>query len=80
MQLRSVSIYCFGGLGAEFWRVGGGRRIAYGTNDGVYVSDLREPSREPVKVLALLEVTQIDILEDYQLLIALAGLLVLRLE
>jgi len=50
----------------------GGRRIAYGTNDGVYVSDLKDSSREPVKVLALLEVTQIDILEDYQLLIALA--------
>ncbi|KAM6497062.1 CNH domain containing protein [Amanita muscaria] len=51
---------------------GGGRRIVYGTNDGVYISDLREPNREPVKVLSLLDVTQIDVLEDYQLLIVLS--------
>ncbi|KAF8630462.1 hypothetical protein AX15_002911 [Amanita polypyramis BW_CC] len=50
----------------------GGRRIVYGTNDGVYISDLREPSREPVKVLALVDVTQIEVLEEYQLLIALS--------
>ncbi|PFH51852.1 hypothetical protein AMATHDRAFT_141795 [Amanita thiersii Skay4041] len=50
----------------------GGRRIVYGTNDGVYISDLRESSRDPVKVLALLDVTQIDVLEDYQLLILLS--------
>ena len=55
------------------FNIGGGRRIAYGTNDGVYVSDLKEPNREPVKVLALLDVTQIDVLEEYQLLVALSG-------
>ncbi|KAL4061872.1 CNH-domain-containing protein [Scleroderma citrinum] len=51
---------------------GGGRHIAYGTDDGVYLSDLREPNREPVKVLALLDVSQVDVLEDYQLLIVLS--------
>ncbi|KAF8916237.1 CNH domain-containing protein [Mucidula mucida] len=50
----------------------GGRRVVYGTNDGVYVSDLREPNRDPVKVLALLEVVQIDVLEEYDLLIVLS--------
>ncbi|TFK39883.1 CNH domain-containing protein [Crucibulum laeve] len=50
----------------------GGRRIVYGTDDGVYISDLREPTREPVKVLSLLEVLQVDVLEDYQLLIVLS--------
>ncbi|KAF9071584.1 CNH domain-containing protein [Rhodocollybia butyracea] len=50
----------------------GGRKIAYGTDDGVYFSDLREVNRDPVKVLALLDVTQIDVLEDYQLLIVLS--------
>ncbi|KAF8637624.1 hypothetical protein AX17_002693 [Amanita inopinata Kibby_2008] len=49
-----------------------GRRIVYGTDDGVYISDLRERNRDPVKVLALLDVTQIDVLEDYQLLIVLS--------
>ncbi|KAH6916059.1 RhoGEF Rgf2 [Coprinopsis sp. MPI-PUGE-AT-0042] len=50
----------------------GGRRVVYGTDDGVYISDLRDPQREPVKVLALLDVTQVDVLEDYQLLIVLS--------
>lgn len=51
---------------------GGGRHIAYGTDDGVYLSDLRDSNREPVKVLALLDVSQVDVLEDYQLLIVLS--------
>ncbi|KAF8967665.1 CNH domain-containing protein [Flammula alnicola] len=50
----------------------GGRRVVYGTDDGVYLSDLREPNQEPVKVLALLDVLQVDVLEDYQLLIVLS--------
>ncbi|KAJ6581904.1 RhoGEF Rgf2 [Mycena capillaripes] len=50
----------------------GGRRIVYGTDDGVYISDLRDISRDPVKVLALLDVSQVDVLEDYQLLIVLS--------
>ncbi|KAF9454241.1 RhoGEF Rgf2 [Macrolepiota fuliginosa MF-IS2] len=50
----------------------GGRRVVYGTDDGVYISDLREPGREPVKVLSLLEVSQVDVLEEYQLLIVLS--------
>ena len=54
---------------------GGGRRVVYGTDDGVYLSDLREINQEPVKVLALLDVMQVDVLEDYQLLIVLSGML-----
>ncbi|KAK7025031.1 Rho guanyl-nucleotide exchange factor [Favolaschia claudopus] len=50
----------------------GGRRIVYGTDDGVYISDLRDISKDPVKVLALLDVAQVDVLEDYQLLIVLS--------
>ncbi|KDR80624.1 hypothetical protein GALMADRAFT_60620 [Galerina marginata CBS 339.88] len=50
----------------------GGRRVVYGTDDGVYLSDLREPNQEPVRVLALLDVLQVDVLEDYQLLIVLS--------
>ncbi|KAF7795014.1 hypothetical protein EIP86_006158 [Pleurotus ostreatoroseus] len=49
-----------------------GRRIAYGTADGVYISELWESNREPTKVLALPDVTQIDVLEDYQLMIVLS--------
>ena len=45
----------------------------YGTDDGVYLSNLLEHNREPVKVLALKDVEQVDVLEEYQLLIVLAG-------
>ncbi|KAH8093213.1 CNH-domain-containing protein [Cristinia sonorae] len=51
---------------------GGGRRVVYGTDDGVYLSNLWERNREPVKVLALQDVSQVDVLEDYQLLIVLS--------
>ncbi|KAJ8521220.1 hypothetical protein ONZ45_g2019 [Pleurotus djamor] len=50
----------------------GGRRVVYGTDDGVYISDLKDPNRDPVKVLILLDVAQVDVLEDYQLLIVLS--------
>jgi len=50
-----------------------GRRIAYGTDDGIYLSDLNHPNRDPVKVLALLDVSQVDVLEEFQLLIVLSG-------
>jgi len=63
----------FGDSEANSWLTDQGRRIAYGTDDGVYFSDFRENGREPVKVLALLEVTQVDILEEYQLLVILTG-------
>ncbi|TCD65806.1 RHO1 GDP-GTP exchange protein 2 [Steccherinum ochraceum] len=49
-----------------------GRRVVYGTDDGVYLSNLLERNREPVKVLALQDVSQVDVLEDYQLLIVLS--------
>jgi hypothetical protein len=47
--------------------------VAYGTDDGVYFSDLRDPNREPMKVVALPDVAQLDILDEYQLLIVLSG-------
>lgn len=55
------------------FEVDGGRRVVFGTNDGVYISDLRDTGREPARVLALLDVSQVDVLEDYQLLIVLSG-------
>ena len=50
-----------------------GKKVVYGTDDGVYLSNLMERNREPVKVLALKDVAQLDVLEDYQLLIVLSG-------
>ncbi|TDL23885.1 CNH-domain-containing protein [Rickenella mellea] len=50
----------------------GGRGIAYGTNNGIYFALPREPHRDPVKVLALPHVAQMDILDEYQLLIVLS--------
>lgn len=51
----------------------GGRKVVYGTDDGIYLSDFRERNRDPVKVLGLREVLQVDVLEDYQLLVVLSG-------
>ena len=58
----------------------GGRKVVYGTDDGVYLSDFRERNRDPVKVLGLREVLQVDVLEDYQLLVVLSGGKVERLR
>ncbi|KAN0129875.1 CNH domain containing protein, partial [Lactarius tabidus] len=55
----------------------GGQKVAYGTFDGVYFHDLREPNREPVKVLALTDVAQVDVFDDYGLLIVLSGAVVI---
>ncbi|WFD45329.1 RHO1 GDP-GTP exchange protein 2 [Malassezia psittaci] len=49
-----------------------GRQVFYGKNDGVYIAELRLDADLPVKVLPLLGVTQVDVLEDYQVLIVLA--------
>ncbi|KDQ19199.1 hypothetical protein BOTBODRAFT_171136 [Botryobasidium botryosum FD-172 SS1] len=49
-----------------------GKKIAYGCDDGVYFSELSENNRDPFKVLALPDVTQVDILEVYQLMIVLS--------
>jgi hypothetical protein len=62
--------------GVGLTRVGGGQKVVYGTFDGVYFQDLREPNREPAKVLALTDVVQVDILDSYGLLIVLSGAVV----
>ncbi|CAE6403729.1 unnamed protein product [Rhizoctonia solani] len=48
-----------------------GQRIAYGTEEGVYLQSLY--GGRPSKYLDLPDVQQIDILEEYQLLIVLSG-------
>ncbi|WVR00332.1 hypothetical protein IAU59_007475 [Kwoniella sp. CBS 9459] len=49
-----------------------GHRMIYGTDDGVYFSNLRDDKlRDPVKVINLLDVTQVDVIEEFQLLIVL---------
>ncbi|KAG4304085.1 hypothetical protein PORY_002449 [Pneumocystis oryctolagi] len=53
----------------------GGRKLIYGTENGVYVSDRKSYSSSkatPVRVLAINGVTQIDVLEEYSILLVLA--------
>lgn len=73
MRHHSVSVLCC--LRGEAFLIGvdGARRIVYGTDDGVYLSNLRAGNQDPVKVLELLDVSQVDVLEEYQLLIVLTG-------
>ncbi|KAG8926246.1 RHO1 GDP-GTP exchange protein 2 [Tulasnella sp. 418] len=49
-----------------------GTQIVYGTDNGVYFSDLTDRSKEPVHVLALLDVSQVDVIEEHELLIVLS--------
>jgi len=53
----------------------GGRKLVYGTDTGIYVSDRRPKATDtrPKKVLDINAVTQIDVLEEYQLLLVLAN-------
>jgi hypothetical protein len=47
--------------------------MVYGTDNGVYLSDLRSKNRVPVKVISVMNVTQLDVLEEQGILIVLAG-------
>ncbi|KAL3418885.1 CNH domain-containing protein [Phlyctema vagabunda] len=53
----------------------GGRKLIYGTDSGIYVSDrrLKEAVNKPVRVLEATNVTQIDVLEEYNLLLVLSA-------
>ncbi|CAK7221236.1 RHO1 GDP-GTP exchange protein 2 [Sporothrix bragantina] len=52
----------------------GGRKLIYGTDNGIYVADrkAREPTL-PRRVIEAQAVTQVDILEEYQLLLVLSN-------
>ncbi|KAB5562915.1 CNH domain-containing protein [Coniochaeta sp. 2T2.1] len=49
----------------------GGRKLIYGTDNGIYISDRRAKDRnqQPKRVIETQTVTQIDVLEEYQLLL-----------
>lgn len=46
--------------------------MVFGTDNGVYLADLREKNRVPVKVISCPNVTQLDVLEAQGILIVLA--------
>jgi hypothetical protein len=52
----------------------GGRKLIYGTDSGIFVSDRRskDVAVMPIRVLDATNVTQIDVLEEYQLLLVLS--------
>ena len=52
----------------------GGRKLIYGTDAGIFVSDRKskDAAAKPVRVLDATNVTQIDVLEEYQLLLVLS--------
>ncbi|KAI9832166.1 MAG: hypothetical protein M1819_004517 [Sarea resinae] len=55
--------------------IDGGRKLVYGTDAGVYVSDRKpkEISARPKRVLDVSNVTQVDVLEEYSLLLVLSN-------
>lgn len=51
----------------------GGRKLLYGTDNGIYVSDRKNKDQIPRRVLETTNVAQVDILEEYQLLLVLSN-------
>ncbi|KAL9596278.1 MAG: hypothetical protein Q9219_005908 [cf. Caloplaca sp. 3 TL-2023] len=55
--------------------IDGGRKLVYGTDHGIFISDRRQKAAEsrPRKVVEISSVTQVDVMEEYQLLLILAN-------
>ncbi|KAI9675539.1 MAG: RHO1 GDP-GTP exchange protein 2 [Trizodia sp. TS-e1964] len=56
--------------------IDGGRKLVYGTDNGIYISDRKpkDPSAVlPKKVIDMPNIAQIDVLEEYQLLLVLSN-------
>ncbi|KAJ4298645.1 RHO1 GDP-GTP exchange protein 2 [Collariella sp. IMI 366227] len=52
----------------------GGRKLIYGTDNGIYMSDRRsKENTTPKRVIDVPGVTQVDVLEEYQLLLVLSN-------
>ncbi|KAL5598940.1 hypothetical protein BROUX41_003741 [Berkeleyomyces rouxiae] len=51
----------------------GGRKLIYGTDNGIYMSDRKLKDAQPRRVLEALSVTQIDVLEEYSMLLVLSN-------
>lgn len=57
----------------------GGRKLLYGTDNGIWISDTRASAggghvtSTPQKVINMVSVTQIDVIEEYNTLLALSG-------
>lgn len=51
----------------------GGRKLIYGTDNGIYVSDRKNKDATPKRVIEAQSVTQIDVLEEYNLLLVLSN-------
>lgn len=51
----------------------GGRKLVYGTDSGIYVSDRKNKEAPPKRVIEAQNVTQIDVLEEYGLLLILSN-------
>lgn len=52
----------------------GGTQMVYGTDNGVYLANLLAKEKSPIKVIAVANVTQVDVLEEYGILVVLAGM------
>ncbi|ORY67631.1 CNH domain-containing protein [Pseudomassariella vexata] len=51
----------------------GGRKLIYGTDSGIYVSDRKVKDAQPRRVIDAQNVTQLDVLEEYGLLLVLSN-------
>lgn len=56
-----------------FFFADGGRKLIYGTDTGIYVSDRKNKDAPPRRVIEVQSVTQVDVLEEYGLLLILCN-------
>ncbi|KAI1434140.1 CNH domain-containing protein [Xylaria sp. CBS 124048] len=83
-RLRArASFFNVNTLSQDFFQVGnlvnavtpcdGGRKLIFGTDHGIYVSDRKAKDSQPRRVIEAQHVTQVDVLEEYGLLLVLSN-------
>ncbi|KAI2632895.1 CNH domain-containing protein [Xylaria nigripes] len=83
-RLRArASFFNVNTLSQDFFQVGntvnavtpcdGGRKLIFGTDHGIYVSDRKAKDTQPRRVIEAQHVTQVDVLEEYGLLLVLSN-------
>lgn len=74
-QLVWTYLFPFSRLDTNLSISDGGRKLVYGTDSGIYLSERwpKDKSAKPRRMLDVSQVTQIDTLEEYQLLLVLSN-------
>ncbi|TGJ77126.1 hypothetical protein E0Z10_g10754 [Xylaria hypoxylon] len=73
VNILSQNFFQVGNLVNSVTPYDGGRKLIYGTDHGIYVSDRKAKESQPRRVIDAQHVTQVDVLEEYGLLLVLSN-------